>query len=466
MPSGLTEGGIRFADKDMRQHENPRRHSRTESLSMTPAARLSAAIELIHTIEAQRIPAAKALKEWGTAHRYAGSGDRAAISGLIWDVLRRYASSAWIMQADTPRARVLGMLKLERGLDAEAIAALCDGSRFAPEPLTEQERSALGQRSLAEAPAPIAGDYPEWLDAYLGEVFGDDRTAEATAMASRAPLDLRVNTLKAKREKMLSSLAHLGVEPTPWSPVGLRIKLGADARNPGIHAEEDFIKGSIEVQDEGSQLAALLSGAKPGEQVIDLCAGAGGKTLALAAQMQGKGRLIATDHDKRQLAPIYERLSRAGVHNADIRTPKGEGDTLGDIRASADLVLIDAPCTGTGTWRRNPDAKWRMRPGALEIRLKDQIEVLDRAVALVKPGGRIAYITCSVLPPENGAQIRAFVARHPEFAVVPPAQVVSVLWDKAEEFAAATWPSPEGLLMTPRRTGTDGFFVSLLRRAS
>ena len=140
--------------------------------------------------------------------------------------------------------------------------------------------------------------------------------------------------------------------------------------------------------------------------------------------MQGKGRLIATDHDKRQLAPIHERLSRAGVHNADVRTPKGEADALADIRASADLVLIDAPCTGTGTWRRNPDAKWRMRPGALEVRLKDQIAVLDRAAPLVKPGGRIAYITCSVLPAENGEQVRAFVARHPEFAVVPPEQTV------------------------------------------
>ncbi len=431
---------------------------------MTPAARLSAAIELIDTIDAQRVPAAKALKEWGTAHRYAGSGDRAAISGLIWDVLRRRASSAWIMDDDAPRARVLGMLKVERGLDVDAIAALCDGGRFAPEPLTDGERVALTSRSLENAPAPIAGDYPEWLDGYLAQVFGDDRVAEATAMASRAPLDLRVNTLKAKREKTLASLAHLGARPTPWSPAGLRIELGADARNPGIHAEEDFIKGAIEVQDEGSQLAALLSAAKPGEQVIDLCAGAGGKTLALAALMQGKGRLIATDRDKRQLAPIHERLSRAGVHNADVRTPKGEGDTLGDIRASADLVLIDAPCTGTGTWRRNPDAKWRMRPGALEVRLKDQIEVLDRATALVKPGGRIAYITCSVLPPENGEQVRAFVARHPEFTVVPPSQTVTALGDKADEFAAATLQSPEGLLMTPRRTGTDGFFVSVLKR--
>ncbi|HEV3500435.1 MAG TPA: RsmB/NOP family class I SAM-dependent RNA methyltransferase [Bradyrhizobium sp.] len=431
---------------------------------MTPAARLSAAIELIGTIDTQRIPAAKALKEWGTAHRYAGSGDRAAISGLIWDVLRRRASSAWIMDDDTPRARLLGMLKLERGLDVDATAALCDGGRFAPEPLSERERAALASRSLKDAPAHIAGDYPEWLDGYLAQVFGDDRVAEATAMASRAPLDLRVNTLKARRERALASLAHLGAHPTPWSPVGLRIELGADARNPGVHAEEVFIKGAVEVQDEGSQLAALLSAAKPGEQVIDLCAGAGGKTLALAAMMQGKGRLIATDHDKRQLAPIHERLSRAGVHNADVRTPKGEADTLGDIRASADLVLIDAPCTGTGTWRRNPDAKWRMRPGALEMRLKDQEAVLDRASALAKPGGRIAYITCSVLPPENGEQVRAFVARHPDFGVVPPSQIVTALWDRAEDFAAATLQSPEGLLMTPRRTGTDGFFVSVLKR--
>src|SRR3984957_3265917 len=431
---------------------------------MTPAARLSAAIELIQTIDDQRVPASQALKEWGTAHRFAGSGDRAAISGLVWDVLRRSASSAWIMGSDTARARLLGMLHLERKLDADAISALCDGSRFAPSALTDAERTALTSNSLDKAPAPIAGDYPEWLDATLAQVFGEDRVAEATAMASRAPLDLRVNTLKAKREKVLASTAHLGTMETPWSPLGLRIDLSADARNPVIHAEEAFIKGALEVQDEGSQLAALLSAAKHGEQVIDLCAGAGGKTLALAAMMQGKGRLIATDSDKRQLAPIHERLSRAGVHNCDVRTPKGEGDALSDIRASADLVMIDAPCTGTGTWRRNPDAKWRIRPGALEQRLKNQAEVLDRAAHLVKPGGRIAYVTCSVLSAENGGQIREFLARQPDFAVIPPAETVAALWDKAEEFAAATLQSAEGLLMTPRRTGTDGFFVSVLRR--
>jgi 16S rRNA (cytosine967-C5)-methyltransferase len=431
---------------------------------MTPAARLSAAIEVIDNIEAQRSPAANALKEWGTAHRFAGSGDRAAIAGLVWDVLRRRASSAWVMEDDAPRARVLGMLKVERGMNAEAIDALCDGGRFAPEPLSDAERAALASRSAKDAPAPVAGDYPDWLDPYLAEVFGEDRAAEAAAMASRAPLDLRVNSLKAKREKVLAALDHLGASETPWSPLGLRIALGADARNPGIHAEESFIKGAVEVQDEGSQLAALLSAAKPGEQVIDLCAGAGGKTLALAAMMQGKGRLIATDRDKRQLAPIHERLSRAGVHNADVRSPKGAADPLADIKASADLVMIDAPCTGTGTWRRNPDAKWRMRPGALEIRVKDQAEALDRAAGLVKPGGRIAYITCSVLKAENGEQVRGFIARHPEFSVVPPEQTASVLRDKADAFAQAALASPEGWLLTPRRTGTDGFFVSVLKR--
>src|SRR6266576_3950735 len=169
---------------------------------MTPAARLSAAIELIETIDARRVPAAKALKEWGTAHRYAGSGDRAAISGLVWDVLRRRSSSAWLMDDDRPRSRVLGMLKLERGMDADAIAALCDGGRFAPEPLSDAERAALTSGSLEGAPAPVAGDYPEWLDGYLADVFGHDRVAETTAKASRATFDLRINTLKALREKV------------------------------------------------------------------------------------------------------------------------------------------------------------------------------------------------------------------------------------------------------------------------
>jgi 16S rRNA (cytosine967-C5)-methyltransferase len=263
----------------------------------------------------------------------------------------------------------------------------------------------------------------------------------------------------------LPKLAHLHVEPTRWSPIGLRIRLAADARSPAIHAEPAFRKGFIEIQDEGSQLAALLAGAKPGEQVIDLAAGAGGKTLALSAAMENRGQIYATDIDKRQLVPIHDRIARAGARNIQVRTPRGETDTLADLAGRADCVLIDAPCTGTGTWRRNPDAKWRVRPGALVERVKQQAALLERAAALVKAGGRIAYITCSVLAEENGDQVRVFLGRHPVFSVEKPAEVAQALGERAYLFTHAALISEEGLLMTPRRTDTDGFFVSLLRRA-
>lgn len=431
---------------------------------MTPAARLSAAIEVIVDIETRHRPASAALKDWGIGHRFAGSGDRAAIAGLVYDALRRKASSAYVLRADTPRAVMLGMLKLERGLDVGAIGRLVDGSRFAPPPLTAAEAEALGSGSLAAAPPHIAGDYPEWLDPHLARVFGDERAQEGAALARRAPLDLRVNTLMADRAAAAAELADLRAEPTPWSPVGLRLILAAEAKSPAIHAEPAFLKGWIELQDEGSQLAALFANAKPGEQVIDLCAGAGGKTLALAAVMANQGQLYATDHDKRRLAPIHERLARAGARNVQVRTPRGTTDVLADLAGTADLVLIDAPCTGTGTWRRNPDAKWRVRPGALAERVKEQAAVLDRAVALTKPGGRIAYITCSVLAEENSDQVCDFLARHPQFAATPPADMVSVLGERAADFYHAALVTGEGLQMTPRRTATDGFFVSILVR--
>lgn len=433
---------------------------------MTPSARLSAAIEVLARMDADRIPVALALKEWGLAHRFAGSGDRSAISGLVYDVLRRNASSAWLLDSDTARARLIGMLRRERGMSTDAIARLCDGGRFAPSPLSAMERAALDGRDVSMAPAHVAGDYPEWLAPSFSALFGGAAVVEGEALASRAPLDLRVNLLKAAQDEVLASLAHLGAVPTPWSPWGLRIALSADARSPAIHAETDFIKGRVEVQDEGSQLASLFAAARPGETVIDLCAGAGGKTLALAAAMNGKGRLVATDRDKRQLAPIHERLTRAGARNVEVRPPRGEDDPLGDLSGAADLVLVDAPCTGTGTWRRNPDAKWRMRPGALEIRLRDQVAALDRAADLVRPGGRLAYVTCSILPQENGEQVRAFAARHPEFAVMSPDEVAGALGERAGAFTAAAMVSAEGLLLTPRRTGTDGFFVSVLRHAA
>src|SRR6202040_1063565 len=282
---------------------------------MTPSARLSAAIEVLADIEARRRPAVDVLKDWGLSHRFAGSSDRAAIAGLVYDALRRKASSGWLMGEASPRAVLLGMLHRERGLDVAAIAALCSGERFAPAPLTEAERAAFDARSLTNASPAAQGEYPDWLDPYFARVFGDERGAEGEALASRAPLDMRVNTLIAEREEGLPKLAHLSVEPTRWSPLGLRIRMSADARSPAIHAE-------------GWRLAAIFAGAKPGEQVIDLAAGAGGKTLALAAAMENRGQIYATDIDKRQLVPIHERLARAGARNIQVRTPRGESDML------------------------------------------------------------------------------------------------------------------------------------------
>jgi 16S rRNA (cytosine967-C5)-methyltransferase len=432
---------------------------------MTPAARIAAAIDVLTEIFARRRPAADALKDWGLAHRFAGAGDRAAIAGLVYDALRRRASAAWIMGEQSPRAVVLGMLKRERGLDAGAIERLFEGSRHAAAPLTAAERARLQTAGLDDAPPHVAGDFPEWLDPHLERVFGKERADEGAALASRAPLDLRVNTLKGERERVAEALAEYAPEPTRWSPWGLRIRLAADAKAPAIQAEPAFIKGWVEIQDEGSQLAALLAAAKPGDQVVDLCAGGGGKTLALAAAMQNKGQIYATDSDKRRLAPIHARLQRAGVRNVQVRTPRTGSDVLADLAGRADLVLIDAPCTGTGAWRRNPDAKWRLRPGALKERLKEQVEVLDQAAALVKPGGRIVYVTCSLLDEENGDQVRAFLQRHGEFSVEKPQAVAAALGERAYLFLRAALTTEEGILMTPRRTETDGFFVSVVQRA-
>jgi 16S rRNA (cytosine967-C5)-methyltransferase len=432
---------------------------------MTPGAQLAAAIEVFAAIESERRPAADALKSWGMAHRFAGSGDRAAIAGLVYDALRRRVSSAWLMGGDTPRAILLGMLKRERGLDTETIARLADGSRFAPEALSEDERHELDTSMLTGAPSHVLGDYPEWLEPYFARAFGDDRAEEGAALAARAPLDLRVNTLKAGRDKGADMLSDLHPEPTSWSPWGLRVRLAADAKSPAIQAEPAFLKGMIEVQDEGSQLAALLTLAKPGEQVVDLCAGAGGKTLALAAMMKNKGQIYATDDDKRRLAPIHARLKRSGARNVQVRTPKSVGTELDDLAGRIDLVLIDVPCTGIGAWRRNPDAKWRMRSGAVEQRVKEQAEILDRAVPLLKSGGRIAYVTCSVLEEENGAQVRSFFGRHGAFSSEPPIELAQALGERAFMFGKAVRFSDEGITMTPRLTDTDGFFVASLRHA-
>ncbi|KQU32014.1 MFS transporter [Methylobacterium sp. Leaf94] len=431
---------------------------------MTPPARLSAAIEVLADIAARRRPAADALKDWGLAHRFAGSGDRAAIASLVYDTLRRRASAAWIMADESPRSLVIGTLRLQYGLAAPTIVEVFSGERFAPEPLTADERTRLTDGTLVDAPLHVAGDVPEWVLPSLEATFGSAILDELRALGRRAPLDIRVNTLKRRRAEALAGLTHLTPEPTPHAPNGLRIPIGDDGRGPALHVEPEFIDGWYEIQDEGSQLASLLSGARPGETVIDLCAGGGGKTLSLAAMMENSGRLIASDDDPRRLAPMHERLRRAGAV-AEIRTPragKARADVLADLDGRADRVLVDAPCTGSGTWRRNPDAKWRMRPNALSTRVADQATVLDRAARLVRPGGRITYITCSLLPEENDAAVADLLARRSDdFAVVSASEILA---EHAPYLGSVVRLTRHGLQMSPARTGTDGFYVATLER--
>lgn len=423
---------------------------------MKPGARAAAAIEILVELEGRRRPAADAVREWMQTHRFAGSKDRAEIGDLVFGALRWKQSSTWRFGEDHPRAWVWGALRWGFGQSAEWLEQSCYDDPHAPPPPTEAERAALAGATLDGAPAHIRGDYPEWLDASFARAFADARGEEGAALAAPAPLDLRANTLKADRAKLIAALGESPrlkepPQPTPYAPAGVRIPW-AQGRTFPWATEQSFVKGWFEVQDEGSQLAALMSGATPGMQVADVCAGGGGKTLALAAAMQNKGQIYAFDIDGRRLAPLNERLDRSGARNVQIRAPARTRDVLADLRDKMDLVFVDAPCTGSGTWRRNPDAKWRLRPGALEKRLVEQREALALAAPLVKHGGRLSYVTCSVLPEENDDQIAAFLAANEGFEAAPLA------------FSAPGYARGQAIQMTPLQTGCDGFFVSVLQR--
>ncbi|HBF61145.1 MAG TPA: MFS transporter, partial [Methyloceanibacter sp.] len=335
---------------------------------MTPAGRASAAIEVLTDLAARKRPASEALKDWGLAHRFAGSGDRAAIGSLVFDCLRQRASLAFAMEDDSPRPLALRALVTAWGMLPDSVDTLCDGSRFAPEPLNDAERAGLARALPTEVPSWVRGDYPQWLEAAFTGMFGEDAAEEGAALSVRAPVDLRVNTLRANRDKVLKALARFEPQATAYVASGLRIApRQGPARTPNVEADAAHGKGWFEVQDEGSQVAALLSGAGPRLQVIDLCAGAGGKTLALAAAMQNTGQLYAYDTNRMRLRPIFERLRRAGVRNVQV-LDAGEDAGLAALEGRMDRVVIDAPCTGSGTWRRRPDAKWRLSPEMLSAR--------------------------------------------------------------------------------------------------
>jgi 16S rRNA (cytosine967-C5)-methyltransferase len=417
--------------------------------------RLSAAIEVLDDIEARHRPVKLALKGWGEHSRFAGSKDRAFVSGLVLDALRRKRSLAWMMGAETARALVLGAVRFGWDWPLERIIEAVAEEPHGPSALSQDEARLLETpRSLDDAPAAVRGDYPDWLDANFARVLGEARAEEMAALSARAPIDLRVNLLKTDPERAAKVLAPLKAEHLDILPQAFRIAAPDPTQRAGsVETIPAFGKGWFEVQDLGSQLAAMAAGEVKGKQVLDFCAGGGGKTLALAGAMGNTGQLYAYDNDARRMGDLVPRATRAGVRNLQVRSPV-EDDPLRGLAGKMDVVFVDAPCTGTGTWRRHPDTKWRLTPEQLERRMAEQDKVLDEAAPQVKPGGRLVYVTCSILAEENEDRLTAFRERHPGFMVKP--------------IDLAGLPvTPEGYLrMTPLRTGTDGFFVAVLERSA
>ncbi|MCF3640787.1 RsmB/NOP family class I SAM-dependent RNA methyltransferase [Rhizobium sp. TRM95111] len=429
---------------------------------MRLGGRLSGAIEVLADIEARRRPVADALKDWGLSHRFAGSGDRAAIGNIVYDALRMKLSHAFLMDDDSAAALGYAVMLRQWGFSPETLATEFEGDRFAPAPPPAGTLAAFAARDLAAAPLHVQGDIPEWVQPSFEQNFSDDWLQEARSLAGRPTLDLRVNTLKANRDKVLKALERAGAEPTKLSRFGIRIPAGEGAsRLPNVTAELSFQKGWFEVQDEGSQVVADLVFAQEGEQILDFCAGGGGKTLAMAAAMNNKGQVHAYDTDRKRLAPIIERLKRAGTRNVQVHESIA---SLAPLAGRFDRVLVDAPCTGTGTWRRRPDTKWRLTEKNLEERLAQQQQALASAATFVRPGGYLVYVTCSVLPEENENQVYGFCDDHPEFEILSAAEVWQDLFgtDKPQPWSA----DMKTVTLTPASTDTDGFFFCVMGRAA
>lgn len=434
---------------------------------MTPAARLAAAASILDSIAQGRQPAEAVLKAWGTANRYAGSKDRRGIADRVYKVLRARGRLVWAMGGrEDGRALVIGSLSLIDGLPLDEIEALHSGDGYGPRPLSKQERSRLTAAGEGELPGWVASGLPEFVVEEFKATYGDRWAEEARElMAPRAPIDLRVNGLLATTAEVEAELREAGLapEPTPFSAFGLRLP---SEPPPNVQALEAFKSGHIEIQDEGSQIVSWLAGAAPGMTVVDYCAGGGGKTLALAQAMQAQGTLVACDVVQKRLDNIRPRLTRAGVA-ADLCLLGQNGGGIEDLNGQADVVFVDAPCSGSGTWRRRPEDAWRLTTDEVEKLHALQVRILAQASQLVKPGGRLVYVTCSMLSRENEASIAAFEAAHPGFK---PVAVAEALSDAAlnSEGAATLAAKADGhrLRLSPASTNTDGFFVAIYERAS
>lgn len=430
---------------------------------MNPAARLQATIELLSEVDSVARPADAVVSAWFRARRYIGDRDRGQILELLYALLRHHARLGWWLarhgREDMSRYRLLAWLTLKEGRTPDQVKRLFNGARFAPAALTDHEHALLVKLQGCTIdhpgmPQEVRLECPSWAADPLRRRFGEAFGQEMAALLTPAPLDLRVNPIRSTREAMLHALKDLGLraQPSAMAPYGIRV----DER-PSLASLPMLTTGEVEIQDEGSQLVAMMVDPRPGDRVVDFCAGAGGKTLAIASQMNNKGHVVACDVMEGRLKRGAERFRRAGLHNIETRLLASETDKwIKRHKGGFDRVLVDAPCSGTGTWRRNPDARWRAQEEqGLDNLVALQSRILASAARLVKPGGRLVYATCSLLPQENEEQVAAFLAAHPAFRAVPLREAAPQLTDSAH---------PDYLSLTPARNDTDGFFAAVMQR--
>lgn len=435
---------------------------------MQESARVNATIELLNECEEVwknplRLPVDVILNRYFKARRYIGSKDRGSISALFYLIIRNLATLSWHVehhQLAGTRALVITTLMLIHKKSAQDIQQLFSGEKFSPAKLNAKEsafaKSIAGKDLLhGNMPDHVRYNYPQWLEEEIRSSLGAEWKEELTTLSEEAPVDLRTNTLLTTRDELIAGLQQEGfeVEPARLSPIGIRMRTRAP-----VFTSQYFKRGWFEMQDEGSQLVALLADAQPGQKVIDFCAGAGGKTLAIAAAMNNKGRILAWDVSEKRLSQMKERLRRAKVDNVQTHVLTSENDPfIKRHRDSADIVIIDAPCSGSGTWRRNPDLKWRFQEQDWKEIIETQKHILESASRLVKPSGKLLYITCSIFKNENESQLETFLSQRENFGVVTKNNLCSNLDHKRGLKSGA-------IRLTPHKDGTDGFFAALLQR--
>ena len=428
---------------------------------MTPSARVQAAIDILDDVFGKQVRFEDYFRTWSRQNRYAGSKDRAAIKEIVFQVFRHYAELRWRVRDITPRMAVAALLRWVREDTLTDIEALFSGQRYAPARLSERERQSLQGECPADRPRHVALNVPDWLVAPLVRQFGDEVDDELDAMSGRAPLHIRANALKTARGRLKADLGQLGIESRELQESDHALGVAPETQ---LQTLDLFDGGAFEIQDLGSQIAGDLCLAKPGMLVMDLAAGAGGKTLQLAAALQNIGRVIACDVDGRRLERLQKRASRAGVDIVEtcVLKSKERARILTEFEGQCDVVLVDAPCSGSGTWRRRPEARWWLTREMIDQFREIQLDLLRFGSHLVSERGRLVYVTCSVLPDENQDVVEEFERMASSFQSSPLHETAKKLGVPDGVFSR----SAPGLQLTPRRLNTDGFFINVFRKNS